>query len=529
MTLLPVIARELRAQSRQPFTYWVRVLGAGALLVTVFIFFPDIEFGKQLGQRYFAILHRVLFFAIWILVPMMTADCISRERRENTLGLLFLTLLKPKDIVLAKSFAHGLRAATLCIAVLPVFMICFLMGGVSWKEVFMSGMMNFCSLCWALAAGILASSSTKIWARALVGAESFAVVFGMVFGLLNYLIACALIIPRIPSARWDVTFEQFTEGALMVATNFGGAYRGILSSPKTAQVAWLVSAGVMSLVSLAALWVIVLIAARNVRRNWQEKPRSAFQIWWEKYLCTPVVMLSLFKRWMKFKLERNPIGWLEVRTWSGRLVIWGWFAVMVSVMTIALWDGNLYQIRFHEIHSFMAWLLVLSIASSAAGSFQRERETGVLELLLVAPLKVKDIINGRLRGLWGQFLPAILLLLGVWIYWTNTFEKMDENRHILFFATTFTTLPVIGLYCSLSSRNFIISLLRTILWSVALPMVIVPLSFWFLTPPKYGFGGYSYTSVSTLAVVQLLFALLFWLRLFRNLNERKFSFYRAIN
>jgi hypothetical protein len=32
VTVVPVIIRELRSQARQPLTYWLRVLGAGALL-----------------------------------------------------------------------------------------------------------------------------------------------------------------------------------------------------------------------------------------------------------------------------------------------------------------------------------------------------------------------------------------------------------------------------------------------------------------------------------------------------------------
>ena len=32
MNVLPVIQRELRAQARLTFTYWLRVLGAGALI-----------------------------------------------------------------------------------------------------------------------------------------------------------------------------------------------------------------------------------------------------------------------------------------------------------------------------------------------------------------------------------------------------------------------------------------------------------------------------------------------------------------
>lgn len=338
-----------------------------------------------------------------------------------------------------------------------------------------------------------------------------------------------------PGMRWgDLNIDVFAEGAFLFATNGQEIWDEILSSSsKSVCTAFLCGIGGMSLLSVIALRLIIQLAARNVRRNWQEKPPSEFQLWWEKKFCKPVVMLSIFKRWMKFKLERNPIGWLEVRTWSGRLVIWGWFAVMVSIMTIAFWDGNLYQTRFHEIQSFMGWLLVLSIASSAAGSFQRERETGVLELLLVAPLRIKEIINGRLRGLWGQFLPAILLLLGVWYYWANTFERSREFISIWFFATTFVTLPVIGLYCSLSSKNFIAALLRTFLWGVVLPMFAPDLlKRTIMIAIEYPFAGgfwprHFRTGLGTM-IFQLAFAAFFWQRLFRNLNKRTFSFERNL-
>jgi len=41
-------------------------------------------------------------------VPMLAADCVSRERREGTLGLLFLTPLDARGIMLAKSMVHHL-------------------------------------------------------------------------------------------------------------------------------------------------------------------------------------------------------------------------------------------------------------------------------------------------------------------------------------------------------------------------------------------------------------------------------------
>src|ERR1043166_7386622 len=113
MTLLPVIARELRTSARHPFTYYLRGLGAGALLVASGLFGLQHSFGPTLGGLLFGNLHFTLFWAIWILVPLLTVDCLSRERREGTLGLLFLTRLHASDIVAAKGLVHGLRALTL--------------------------------------------------------------------------------------------------------------------------------------------------------------------------------------------------------------------------------------------------------------------------------------------------------------------------------------------------------------------------------------------------------------------------------
>src|SRR2546427_10488082 len=113
MTLLPVISRELRASARHAFTYYLRLLGAGALVLASLLFGLEHGFGPTLGGRLFAQLHSTLFLAIWVLVPLLTADCLSRERREGTLGLLFLTRLRATDIVVAKGLAHGLRALSL--------------------------------------------------------------------------------------------------------------------------------------------------------------------------------------------------------------------------------------------------------------------------------------------------------------------------------------------------------------------------------------------------------------------------------
>jgi ABC-type transport system involved in multi-copper enzyme maturation permease subunit len=479
MNVLPVIARELRAEARHGFTYWLRVLGAAVMLAVGVWAWVGNNLTMGDGGQLFAVMHATLFFSIWILVPLMTADCISRERREGTLGLLFLTPLKARDIVLAKGLAHGLRAATLCVAVLPMLTLPLLLGGVGWLEVVMSVMVNFSALCWALAAGLLGSSWCKTWLRAVILTGMLTMIFASCFLVLICFATILGLFHFFAFQSWlGFREEHFVDWAIQFATNGRGAWAEMLAGAGgSGRAALLSAAGMISVISFVTLLFFVGVAASSTRRDWQESPPSALRLWWQREFCTPVVGRSLLRRWMRRKLERNPIGWLEQRTWSGRLVSWSWLAIMVCVLTWVLEIQVSYWGDALSMLAFMSWPLVGSMAFTAAGSFRRERESGVLELLLVSPVSEARIIGGRLRGLWGQFLPAVVLLFGIWVYFavaapTFMYERRNEGWQIVFHAVTILTLPVVGLYYSLRYRHIISSFLMTLTMGIVAPVVL---------------------------------------------------------
>ncbi len=524
MTVLPVIVRELRASGRQPFTYSLRVLGAAALLLAGALFGLKHGFAPSVGRQLFGALHVTLFGAIWVLVPMLSADCISRERREGTLGLLFLTPLTGPDIVVAKGLAHGLRAVTLWLAVLPVMAIPFLMGGVSRAEIALSVMLNASAMCWALAAGLLASAWTKEGSRAVAGAAALACTFfvGLVAG-----VGCILVQNYRPRpAQFEVNWDMMVAAGLGLALNINDFWTYYTARAGMTQVLRFME--LTTLGSFLGLFVAVLVAGARTRRAWQEVPPP----WWwtglERVFCTPVIWLAFYRQWMRHKLERNPIGWLEQRTWNGRLVTWGWMAVLISVYSTVLTDRHFFWTT-NRIQEVIAWLLAGSIAASAAGSFRRERDTGVLELLLVSPLGEGRIISGRLRGIWSQFIPTAGLLLAVWGYCSTFLPDSSGAGAILFYASTFVCLPVFGLYYSLRCRNFLAAFLFTIAVGLLLPLGLAEL-FAFARRAYGGSGpGFSLEPQASAgaAFCQMLLAVNCWWWLYRRLKHRAFPLSRT--
>src|SRR2546422_11227358 len=100
MTLLPVIERELLMRARQGGTYWTRcAVGTTAVLVGLLqVLVSGSVFGAAaMGKSAFGTLSWMAFLMACG-CAVVTADCLSRERREGTLGLLLLTELKGADV-----------------------------------------------------------------------------------------------------------------------------------------------------------------------------------------------------------------------------------------------------------------------------------------------------------------------------------------------------------------------------------------------------------------------------------------------
>jgi ABC-type transport system involved in multi-copper enzyme maturation permease subunit len=158
-------------------------------------------------------------------------------------------------------------------------------------------------------------------------------------------------------------------------------------------------------------------------------------------------------------------------------VCWAWLAVIISLYSVMLGSASARPSSFQAWQWVIAGLFCASLAMSAAGSFRRERESGVMELLLVTPLTVGQIVNGRLRGIWSQFLPALLLFVVVqffvvsiarWNPW-NSGVSTEGALLLWLLGSAMLTLPVIGLYFSLRCRLHITAVVAALVVGVALP------------------------------------------------------------
>jgi ABC-type Na+ efflux pump permease subunit len=163
-----------------------------------------------------------------------------------------------------------------------------------------------------------------------------------------------------------------------------------------------------------------------------------------------------------------------------------------------------------------------------------------LELILVTPLSELEIIFGRLFGLWKQFLPALGMLLAVLAFLVHTGPR--DLRYWEFYrerdlavaarvACTFATLPVVGLYFSLSLKHFFGAWLSTLGVCVLLPVILPYLLALMLTLVFGSFADNPFwprvVSFDNFPVLtggfQTVFALIAMTRLYFNLQERRFA------
>jgi hypothetical protein len=399
MYFLPIVGRELRIAARRKGTYRIRVWTTFAALLVSFCFmlFKAIfgNFMPSLGPNLFRILTWYAFLMSLLAGVFFAGDCISSEKREGTLGLLFLTDLKGYDVVLGKIISVGLSASYGLIAMLPVIGLPLLMGGVTGGEFWRVSLALVNALFFALATGILVSACSRESSRALGNTIGWLVLATLILPAVGALIR----VTRLPSWCGYFTF-------LSPFYPFSIGFEALYLS--RSQLYW-----ISLLTSHLVAWFMLILASWILPRAWQEKAFHSQK----RAMLQSAGSLANRSVWPIFHrpklLDNNPIQWLAesfggVRHWAWWLVIIEFSSMAIILcITRSLWivTGASYVLILG------GWLLKILFAFQTCRFFVEARRSGALELILSTPLKSREIIDGQWRALVRIFLwPCVIFL-----------------------------------------------------------------------------------------------------------------------
>ncbi|HTI69890.1 MAG TPA: hypothetical protein VMF06_07990 [Candidatus Limnocylindria bacterium] len=486
----PVLWRELLVQARTRGTPWLRVLGgAFALGMLMLALANDTQLLAISGQSAFIGLNKLIVVFIWIAAPIITADCLSREKREGTMGLLFLTPLSPFQVVIAKVFAHALRTFTIVATAYPVLVLPLLFGGVTWQDAARVALLQGASLTFALAAGVAASAVTEGWLAARLLALAFAVVSAVGFvscylGAISWHNWYHIAWLRQRSSVWEVFLQQWNAFTFQVGLHGGGFWWFWHGSPSWTKANDRVLTTAMAFVGTLVLSAFVMrFAASGLAKTWRPVPASeGWALRWSKFRH---LLVRLAGRHPKL-LDRHPVEWLQrwhTGFWLGPLGCCALACLPLAYIWLA--HASATPILLADF-AFSA-----GIAFTAANSFRAERSAGFLESLLVTPVKAEALAKARFLSMLGLWLPAIVIfafgVLNIQWRWVvtpgsgfssvtnlNQALQMSACDLVLRLAVPFAT---IGLGVFLASRRISISLAMAGCMAISLIVALTKVAF----------------------------------------------------
>lgn len=453
MTFLPIVWRELRTAARRKSTFRTRtVVALGAMAVGLFLYLASDATAELTSQRIFAGLQVLSILFCLLAGRRSTADCLSEEKREGTLGLLFLTDLKGYDIVLGKLAATSLNGFYSLLAVLPVMAVPLLMGGITNGEFWRASLVLANSFVFSLAVGMFVSAFS-LDARRAMGANLLLLV--VIIGIPGALAsALAFFLP---------THHFYSQ--LLFSCPVYSLYLCDASNYRFHQADFWWSVGTVHLLT----WLLLGLASWVVPRSWQERSREPGNRWAPAHNGLRSGGNSCRSEYRRRLLNVNAFYWLAARSRFKPLQVW---AVLLFVAAWWVWAnfqfGGLW-LSDYSSGTNIATAVMLNVALKlwvgleAGRQLADDRRSGAFELLLSTPLTLDDVLRGQWLALRRQFLLPVLFGLGVALmFMANSFRHSPDNHGLvlmgwlgamLLFAADVTALVWTGMYCALIGHN----------------------------------------------------------------------------
>ncbi len=462
MNFLPIVMRELQRSSRGRAIYRVRLIVAGVASLAAIPMF--LMANRRGGGAFFTNFFIIAFlFCLWE-GARNTADCISEERREGTLGFLFLTDLTGYDIVLGKLATASLKSFQGLFAVMPILAMALVLGGVTAGEFWRAALVLTTGLFFALALGMWVSSLTSRVQQSIGGTL-------LLLAAVSLLpIGCTRLSALFPTVGW-------LDFAALLSPMHGALHLWDRSYQAQPYLFW----SSQAVVHLSS-WIMLAWASLATARAWHERESRAAR---HRTLSPKARRKRDGLR--QEMLQQNPMFWLaahrqRLNPGTGILL----FLLLLPPMVLSSgweWAG----------FAWVGLIFKVAVAFQASRTFAEARREGMMELVASTPLSTADIIRGQWlalrRGLAipvGAIMSAFLLRAVA-----ETIKRLTEQANsgvavLSFLAPVSLLWPLallslvldlvavgwLGMWMGLQSRNHMTAFGKTVLWGVIVPQMI---------------------------------------------------------
>jgi ABC-type transport system involved in multi-copper enzyme maturation permease subunit len=472
MTFLPIVGRELRVASRRRGTYWGR-LGASLIGILLFawIYFVMIsEAPREMAKVIFSVLSGLCLLFCLISGVRATADCLSQEKRDGTLGLLFLTDLKGFDVVLGKLTATSLSTFYSLLAVFPVLSVPILIGGVSYAEVGRMVLVLVNTMLFSLACGMFCSSFTHSARNAM----------GLTFLLI-------LLVNGVPPLAGAITAAVYELNRVEIPYLIPSAGYAFALAFDVFHIAYKPQFWISCAITHGLTWAFLILASVVIPHTWQDRPDGKAKVRlkdrWKQWCYGDVGERVRFRTRL---LDVNPMLWLCSRARFKPALVWGFLGLLgCGWVWAALKVGD----EWYDLGTYLMTAFLLNatlkvwMGAESSQRFVEDRRNNALELLFSTALSVEEIADGQFRAMRRMFqwpLAAVLAIDFVLIVVPVLDRGWSEDSRLhtwmvlsgmVVLVADLLTMHWVGMWVGLTSRHPNRASGTTVAWVLTMPWV----------------------------------------------------------
>lgn len=443
----PLLTKELIEQANRRRTYVVRTLYAVVLFTVfgTFLFSLISTRGtvsvRSLGQGAgaFELVVAAQLIGIFLLMPALIADVVTREREHQSLDLLLITQLRPWDIVLQKLLSRFIPMGTFLLLSTPLIAIAYSYGGVSAQRLWSTAYLIVLTCFWVGAICMVLCIDARKTSLAMLGTyirlPMTVLLLAIVSNILGLGIYAGLMV-----VMW---IQDLFYGTGPINIPWGWA-AGSLVPP-------------LILVEEAPppFWAVLLLTLPSWWLVWRYLRKA------RRMLVTTVFATSGSEAKPSFEIARvpehrrdrprpragsgelpgdRPVAWFELNSRTMRqLRKVFWFACIID-LPLLIYLASQFNLTYEDYErrqlQGFTWLVAalwmigaVVLGLMACSAFAPERNGRTLEVLLATPISMRELLQQKLasarRCAWLFYLPLGATILCEWWFEATAFTGFE--------------------------------------------------------------------------------------------------------